>query len=915
MMFGDLAVEMRGMQRLREAFPEVPDKTLAALLQLDLGVGELDSSSQLPPDWSPELSPDSWSEFADESSLGQGDSENLNRDEADALRIAEENRRNPYPPKGMNLPFLYCQQVVVKDAVGEEGNHPPVELNEVAVFDGEVKSERVTDDPSHAQVPLAQWSQLWPRVHDLFRHQKTTRRLNVKKIIDKSTKCEPLDVMPWKAKPSWPNELVIVADFSRHLSPYFDDYLLLTRNLMKWFKARLKVIVCTDAERQTYFYDGKTRDGFPSINSKVGVLYLGDLGFLNQQTQCTAQWRAVGAYLKRREANVEALLTVDPRDWLTGLGGYFLLNAWEPNPISPSYPSGGLALDPNSAEQATQLLRYLSLAFELTPGMIRDARKQLGMGVSVESLVIQKSELKGNATHFQWREADTQNTFINELLEDSALAKSAWGLIEGYESRLPAELQIEQRQKAGKSFNTDQYTFLKSLLASINQASLSDPALEMLYGWVDRMQARSGNEPWNANTVALYGLCARAKSLSDPSRVPVGLDSTTIPHWVVGESAPRRVKVLQYHDRLVFADQGEGGPMLSDSPAVDSQGFEIDYITVDQQSELLIERKQKGRSVLEKHKVLTVNEDEKPHQETGDLNQIVLPNGLTSFTINTRQETRTYEVCRCPDWADAVGRDRYGMFAVVGVSDVRFVVRWIPPGEFMMGSQESEAERYEDESPRHPVRFEQGFWLAETACTQNLWQTIMNTNPSRFTDSDELPVENVKKTEVENFILALNKRLPGFEARLPSESEWEYGCRAGTQSAFWFGDELTTNDANYDGNGRYNGGKKGTYRKTTLPVKSFKANPWGLYQMHGNVWEYCEDKWDDNYDDAPRDGSAWGRGDNDRSVLRGGSWDDFDGLLRSAYRGDSHFGFIRGGVGFRLARAPESSSPETRGAD
>ncbi|NKB77676.1 MAG: SUMF1/EgtB/PvdO family nonheme iron enzyme [Gammaproteobacteria bacterium] len=266
-------------------------------------------------------------------------------------------------------------------------------------------------------------------------------------------------------------------------------------------------------------------------------------------------------------------------------------------------------------------------------------------------------------------------------------------------------------------------------------------------------------------------------------------------------------------------------------------------------------------------------------------------------------------------WAHSYGQDRYGVWHGVYVEDIEVRFRWMPPGSFMMGSKEEEAGRRDSEGPRHPVRFEQGFWLAETACTQNLWQTIMNTNPSRFSDNKECPVERVKKSQINEFISILNKRLPGFDARLPSESEWEYGCRAGSESTFWFGDELTTDDANYDGNYPYLGGKKGEYRETTLPVKSFTANPWGLYQMHGNVWEYCEDGWHDNYDDAPRDGSAWGRGDDNRSVLRGGSWNLYGSYLRSAYRYDSLIGIVSAGVGFRLARGPKSSSPETGGAD
>jgi formylglycine-generating enzyme required for sulfatase activity len=145
----------------------------------------------------------------------------------------------------------------------------------------------------------------------------------------------------------------------------------------------------------------------------------------------------------------------------------------------------------------------------------------------------------------------------------------------------------------------------------------------------------------------------------------------------------------------------------------------------------------------------------------------------------------------------------------------------------------------------------------------------------------------------------------GFEARLPSEAEWEYGCRAGTTTPFWFGDLLTTELANYDGDTPYNDGEKGEYRKTTVPVKRFQRNPWGLYQMHGNIWEWCEDRWHDSYDDAPIDGRPWRDGSEEGRVLRGGSWVRDGGPLRSAYRFHLPPDYRHDYFGFRLARGPQ----------
>jgi formylglycine-generating enzyme required for sulfatase activity len=143
----------------------------------------------------------------------------------------------------------------------------------------------------------------------------------------------------------------------------------------------------------------------------------------------------------------------------------------------------------------------------------------------------------------------------------------------------------------------------------------------------------------------------------------------------------------------------------------------------------------------------------------------------------------------------------------------------------------------------------------------------------------------------------------GKSYRLPSEAEWEYACRAGTKTAFSFGDTITTDQANYDGNFTYNGSPRGAYRRGTTPVGTFAANPWGLFDMHGNVWEWVQDVVHDNYDGAPLDGSAWEEGgDQARRILRGGSWLYNPRYLRSALRNGFSAALSNDIVGFRVVR-------------
>ena len=249
-------------------------------------------------------------------------------------------------------------------------------------------------------------------------------------------------------------------------------------------------------------------------------------------------------------------------------------------------------------------------------------------------------------------------------------------------------------------------------------------------------------------------------------------------------------------------------------------------------------------------------------------------------------------------WASDWGKDKYGLWTAFTYKNVRQCFRWIKPGTFMMGSPGNEAERYKDEI-LHEVTITQGFWMADTACTQALWQAVTGENPSKFKGTDR-PVESVSWNHCHEFIDKINALKPGLELRLPTEAEWEYACRAGTQTPFWFGENITPEQVNYP----YAGGKKGKYRKETVEVKSLPCNSWGLYQMHGNVWEWCSD-W---YGDYPT-GSVidpLGPSNGSHRVLRGGGWIKNGRVCRSANRGRLDPAG-RGSLGLRLTRGQKEA--------
>ncbi len=197
-------------------------------------------------------------------------------------------------------------------------------------------------------------------------------------------------------------------------------------------------------------------------------------------------------------------------------------------------------------------------------------------------------------------------------------------------------------------------------------------------------------------------------------------------------------------------------------------------------------------------------------------------------------------------------------------------------------SEGSEKGRSVDESPQHQVTVSP-FYMGKFVVTQAQYEAIMGKNPSRF-KGNKRPVERVFWHDAMEFCQKLSQKT-GRTYRLPSEAEWEYACRAGTTTPFYFGETITTNLANYNGNYTYASAPKGEYRKQTTDVGAFPPNAFGLYDMHGNVWEWCQDTWHDNYNDAPTDGSAWIENDNNYlRVLRGGDWYLNSSICRCADR-------------------------------
>jgi formylglycine-generating enzyme required for sulfatase activity len=225
----------------------------------------------------------------------------------------------------------------------------------------------------------------------------------------------------------------------------------------------------------------------------------------------------------------------------------------------------------------------------------------------------------------------------------------------------------------------------------------------------------------------------------------------------------------------------------------------------------------------------------------------------------------------------------------------------IPAGSYQMGSNDTET----DEKPVHSVNI-RSFALGKFEVTQGQWRSVMGSNPSKFSHcGDSCPVETVTWNDLQQYIQKLNQKT-GQGYRLPSEAEWEYAARAGSTSKYWWGDTASHEYANYGRDecppcgGLAQGRDRWEY---TAPVGQFPANAFGLYDMHGNVFEWVQDEYHENYNGAPTDGSAWvSSGEQKFRVLRGGSWNIYPPWFRSSYRNASTPDHLSDVEGFRLAR-------------
>ncbi len=744
--------------------------------------------------------------------------------------------------------------------------------------------------------PLVPTRRLWPALQRALALPRPGA-LDLAALVGALARARLPRHLPRRQLHPWGGELLVVLDVAHHLVPYAHDYRLLFDEVQRRHgRGSLRICLVEGSPAAPLaLLSGKAparpARQVPAPPAGTPVLILGDLGLLAPGDAASEIGHAWHAYLVRLAAAgarplawLPASRRLVPARLRRAAQVHCLDERQQRHPLSAQ---GAPAVVDRSelGEALAALLTRLACCVRVEPGLLR-ALRRLEAGAAAEPGL--EALVWGNRQHVaagerfceiaparvaDWRErfhkklqAAEQSAVLREMLRFHAFRGRSteaaelliWHAHAGAEARQAFAARVAQARDWFARF---------ALRADAADGEASAYAADLL--------ARNrGDRAWlTQHSPVLAPLWV----LSGEDEVPAGLDARQVALALQAAAAqppsPREFALVQRDDTLALA-LARAAPGGSRWPLLRLAG-EVIPVRVGRQTRRL--RLPADGAVL-------------PLAESS-AERVEVFAGTHAYACRRVQR---------PAWASEIGRDRYGVYLDATIAGVVQRLRWIEPGEFRMGSPPDEPGRYDDEGPQHRVRLTRGFWLADTACTQALWQAVMGDNPSHFRDDVRQPVELVSWDDVQRFLAKLRVLLPGAEADLPSEAEWEYACRAGTTTPFSFGETIDTQQANYDGRYPYAGGAQGEYRGTTVPVKTFPANAWGLYEMHGNVREWCADGLR-RYDGAECEDPRGPEGEGDSRVVRGGSWFNDGGYVRSAYRDRDEPGGRGRNVGFRLA--------------
>ncbi len=749
--------------------------------------------------------------------------------------------------------------------------------------------------------------------------------VNIAALLQASTRRQWPRRLPRLARQTWPATLVVMLDVSTDLFPYrYDMYRVVA--LLQALVPRAQLRVMTGAHGPFGPWQPLHRQAAPAdtddgIRPESGCTYLlvSDLGLLRPASEMAQAWRAWLAGVQARQCACVALAPVGADDVGSTLAALVRLLRWSPDSrLQPERgrPDTDVAVADSSSEPALrELLACLSATLRMDPPLLRALRQN--------SSAPQDASLEGRL----WAHPDVLSTTYACLRQGRIAPQQAaalrlqsgarWSALEKvcdfHHAHWPLGLRLVEGMRQLTTHPMLDSALLQRMRADIHRLAHSLNVDEgnraTLDATADYVLSRIPAESRPLLGTALDALAqATGRPIGPRQRwcllqrgeqlciVPTTDPRPTGPGVVLcsdlGQAAPGElVRITQPQQPPQYLPLPAQG-MLALPPMKTGAGI----VVGGEETKLL--RRQRTRGVW------GWRQSDTKLVETLDLpwsNGLSSPfKGLVSgYAVVGNQKGGEVRV--------GIDRDEYGLFlellpmmerGKILPPDQPLRFRYLEPATYLQGSPEGIGDN--DEHPQHPATLSQGLWLAETPCTQALWQAVMGNNPSDFkqgADAPRRPVENVSWDDVQTFLKALQRLLPpGCEVLLPTESHWEYACRAGTQTEYWWGDEPDDARTNWDGQ-----------QKGTTPVNRYPPNPWGLYDMHGNVWEWCADGSREYADAQARDPE--GPIAVEFRALRGGSWINYPDDARAAYRARRPRKDAYRSQGFRFALR-SSSGPE-----
>ena len=839
------------------------------------------------------------------------------------------------PKKGKfinKVPLMDFWMPVEYDDVSDEEKKPPDRLEGVTPF--KANNEEIVGDPSILPPktrPLVPWSRMWPFLFNTLSSLKRSTRVDEKKAISIISSGTPLKEVPFKERTTWARSGQIILDYNYNLTPLWDETTRLFKSLEKIRgKFGLEVLKTEYLPEGPYINKGREYH-YKMPEQGTPVFIISDLGYYDKAGKRKNAWMEFGRKLGRAGIKPVVLLPCPPRAWDTGLTKYFFHVCWDRSARAVNVCNQNRTqtrdtdFENNVYEETEErLLSLISPAHVMETGLLRTLRYLLPADrsdIGVEMSVWNSEKVSTGPAHCELKTGHIKEYRGRFKQEKRELGEKAMSAIMEYHRCLPWPVRANEGRtawylgfdaggaghnefvaKMQKTMDEDAYPGKSGMAAFINR-SLPRMCIEMV-----------GGDPELAVCWAKANKDAFRKGRIE--EIPCGINIKDV-GWILSEELPPEKWVLLQEDgetfilkkRAFFWEELRN----PDQTIVQAPGSPIAEFTL---SRRIITIKYPDDEVVKTGKWFA-EPDNISSEQVGDRalylggvdvlafapERMFGRSGIKGLVIET-DHARTAIINRKKlEKTAEIGRDRFGLYEDIRIKGIIQRFRFVPPGCFLMGSPGDEAERLNNET-LHEVILDRGYWLADTACTQELWEAVTGKNPARFKDPIK-PVESASWNDCKEFIEKINEQGPDLEFRLPTEAEWEYACRAGTTTPFSFGENITTDQVNYDGNYPYKDGKKGEYREETVKVKEFPCNTWGLYEMHGNVWEWCED-WYGDYDTEKAIDPKGPDSGNSR-VLRGGSWIYSGRYVRSAIRDRYSPGYCDVNLGFRLARGQKQA--------